>query len=62
LSIIGNNTGSTADLRAAAGAIAAASIKPVIDRVFPLAQIRDAYRYLASGAHVGKIVIDLKAP
>lgn len=61
LSIIGNNTGSTADLRAAANAIEAARIRPVIDRVFPMTRIRDAYRYLAGGTHVGKIVIDLEA-
>jgi NADPH:quinone reductase-like Zn-dependent oxidoreductase len=29
----------------------------VIDRVFPFAEAVDAYRYLESGAHVGKVVI-----
>src|SRR5581483_8405186 len=32
-------------------------IAPVIDRVFAFAQAPDAYRYLESQAHVGKIVI-----
>lgn len=59
LSIIGNNTGSTDDLRAAAKAIAAANIKPVIDRVFDFAEAPAAYRYLQSGEHVGKVVISL---
>jgi len=31
--------------------------RPVIDRVFPFADARDAYRRMAEGAHVGKIVI-----
>jgi NADPH:quinone reductase-like Zn-dependent oxidoreductase len=38
-------------------AIALNSLKPVIDRVFPFEQAADAYRYLESGAHFGKVVI-----
>ncbi|MAW79053.1 MAG: NAD(P)H-quinone oxidoreductase [Parvularcula sp.] len=34
--------------------------RPVIDRVFPLAEAADAHRRMESGGHVGKIV--LKAP
>lgn len=34
-------------------------VKPVIDRVYPFAQYRDAYQPLASGNHVGKVVIDV---
>jgi len=59
LTIQGNNTGSTADLRAAAQAIGAAGIRPVIDRVFAWSQTQDAYRYLAGAGHVGKVVIEL---
>jgi len=36
---------------------AAGSVKPVIDRVFPLRETADAFRYYAEGAFVGKIVI-----
>jgi NADPH:quinone reductase-like Zn-dependent oxidoreductase len=32
-------------------------IKPVIDRVFPFIEAREALHYLESGAHVGKVVI-----
>jgi NADPH:quinone reductase-like Zn-dependent oxidoreductase len=38
-------------------AIEAAGLKPVIDKVFPFAQARDAYRHLKSQNHFGKIVI-----
>ena len=38
-------------------AIVANSIKPVIDRVFEFEKAQDAYRYLESGSHFGKIVI-----
>ena len=34
-------------------------VKPVIDRVFPFGQAREAYRHMASGAHFGKVVIDV---
>jgi NADPH:quinone reductase-like Zn-dependent oxidoreductase len=32
-------------------------LAPLIDRVFPFAETRAAYDYLASGSHVGKVVI-----
>jgi NADPH:quinone reductase-like Zn-dependent oxidoreductase len=40
-------------------AIALHQIKPVIDRTFPLEAAPDAYRYLQSGSHFGKVVIQL---
>jgi len=33
------------------------SVHPVIDRVFPFSEARDAYRYLESGVHFGKVCI-----
>ena len=38
-----------------------AGVKPVIDRVFSFGQAQEAYRYMASGAHFGKVVIDVTA-
>jgi NADPH:quinone reductase-like Zn-dependent oxidoreductase len=32
-------------------------LKPVVDRVFPFQQARQAYRYMESGSHFGKVVI-----
>jgi NADPH:quinone reductase-like Zn-dependent oxidoreductase len=40
-------------------AIAMHQIKPVIDHVFPLTEAPEAYRYLLSGSHFGKVVINL---
>jgi NADPH:quinone reductase-like Zn-dependent oxidoreductase len=58
LNVQGNNTGSVADLRDAARAIAASGIKPVIDQTFALDETAQAYARLASGGqHFGKIVI-----
>jgi NADPH:quinone reductase-like Zn-dependent oxidoreductase len=35
----------------------AAGIEPVVDRVFPFHQAQEAYRYMESGSHFGKVVI-----
>ena len=34
-------------------------LKPVVDKVFPLAEVRAAYEHLASGEHVGKVCIEM---
>ena len=34
-------------------------IHPVIDRIFPMEKVREAYAYMQSGKHFGKIVIQL---
>jgi NADPH:quinone reductase-like Zn-dependent oxidoreductase len=38
-------------------AIAANEIRPVVDRVFEFEQAKEAYKYLKSQKHVGKVVI-----
>ncbi len=40
-------------------AIALHQMKPVVDKVFPFEQTREALEYMASGAHFGKICIRL---
>jgi NADPH:quinone reductase-like Zn-dependent oxidoreductase len=35
-------------------AVAASSIKPVIDKIFPFDEAQAAYRHMASGAHLEK--------
>lgn len=40
--------------------IAGKAIKPVIDKVFPLAQAADAFRHLESGSHFGKVVVRIE--
>lgn len=37
--------------------ISANKLKPVVDKVFPFSKAKDAYAYLQSQKHVGKIVI-----
>jgi len=58
LRVVGNNTGSVADLAEAAKAIAAHHIVPVIDQRFSIAETSAAYAELAAGGkHFGKIAI-----
>jgi NADPH:quinone reductase-like Zn-dependent oxidoreductase len=38
-------------------AIETASLHPVVDRVFPFDQVKDALKYMESGAHFGKVVV-----
>jgi NADPH:quinone reductase-like Zn-dependent oxidoreductase len=38
-------------------AIAMAKLKPIVDRVFPFRQAVEAFRYMESGAHFGKVAI-----
>lgn len=57
--ITGLSVGSTRDFADMLQAVAANGIKPVIDATFPLEQAREAFSYLESGGHFGKIVIEL---
>jgi NADPH:quinone reductase-like Zn-dependent oxidoreductase len=41
-------------------AVAAHGLKPVIDRVFPFAEAKAAYRHLESQKHLGKVVITIE--
>jgi len=59
LRVAGVYVGSVEMLERFARALAASRIEPVIDRVFPYAETRAAYEHLASGAHFGKVVIQL---
>jgi NADPH:quinone reductase-like Zn-dependent oxidoreductase len=55
--VYGVSIGSCADLRDLTRAVALHTLHPVVDKVFPFERAADAYRYFASRAHVGKVVI-----
>ena len=50
---VGNREG----LQDLARAVAMAGVKPVIDRVFDFEAAKEAFAYLESGSHFGKVVI-----
>jgi NADPH:quinone reductase-like Zn-dependent oxidoreductase len=57
LRVVGNSTGSVADLAEAMRAIEAHRIVPVIDRVFGFDEAAGAYEVVAGGRHIGKVAI-----
>ena len=34
-------------------------VKPIIDSIFPMAQVREAHRRLESGSHIGKVLLQM---
>ena len=50
---------STEELRALMRAVNVLKLKPAIDKAFPFMQAKEAYHYLASQKHIGKVVITL---
>jgi NADPH:quinone reductase-like Zn-dependent oxidoreductase len=59
LRVIGISVGSRQHQRDMVAAINATGIRPVLDKHFPLAQLGDAFRYQETGAHFGKIIVDI---
>lgn len=56
LSILGSTMGSPQDFQAVYDLVASGRARPVIDRVFPLAEARAAHERLEAGEQLGKIV------
>jgi NADPH:quinone reductase-like Zn-dependent oxidoreductase len=57
LSILGSTMGTPEDFQGAYDLIAAGRARPVVDRVFPLAEARAAHQRLEDGVQLGKIVL-----
>jgi len=50
------SVGSRADFEAMNRAITLHRLRPVIDRIFPFAEAREAYRHFEGRGHFGKVV------
>ncbi len=59
LSILGSTMGTPADFQGAYDLIAAGKARPVVDRVYPLADARLAHERLEAGEQLGKIVLSI---
>lgn len=59
LTIAGIGIGPRTSFEALLAGMAASEVRPVIDSVFPFSQYRAAYERLATGNHVGKIVVEM---
>jgi NADPH:quinone reductase-like Zn-dependent oxidoreductase len=53
----GTTVGSVEDLQAMVSAIANNKMKPVMDKTFPFERAKEAFAYMASGQHFGKVSI-----
>jgi NADPH:quinone reductase-like Zn-dependent oxidoreductase len=57
LSLLGSYMGTKSELHTVMKQVAAGRLKPVVDRVFPLAEAAAAHAYLESGSQFGKVVL-----
>jgi len=57
--IMGSTMGNAAEYRDVAGRLAAGQLRPIVDRVFPLAEARAGFERLQRGAQLGKIAITI---
>ena len=60
LQILGSYMGSRAELLAIMPHFASGRLKPVVDKVFPLAEAAEAHRYLEGRRQFGKVVLALQ--
>ena len=56
--VLGSTMGSKADLLAVLAHVSAGRLKPVVDRVLPLARAADGHRALEAREAFGKIVLE----
>jgi len=57
LSLLGSYMGTKSELRTVMKLVAAGRLKPIVDRVFPLAEAAAAHAYLESSSQFGKVVL-----
>jgi NADPH:quinone reductase-like Zn-dependent oxidoreductase len=57
LSLLGSYMGTKSELYTVLKLVAAGRLKPIVDRVFPLAEAAAAHRYLESSEQFGKVVL-----
>ncbi|MGA8761767.1 MAG: zinc-binding dehydrogenase [Candidatus Sulfotelmatobacter sp.] len=58
LTLLGSYMGTMGELHEVLGHVFAGRLKPVVDRVFPLSEIRAAHEYLEKSQMFGKIVVN----
>jgi NADPH:quinone reductase-like Zn-dependent oxidoreductase len=57
LSLLGSYMGTKSELHTVMNLVASGKLKPIVDRVFPLAEAAAAHAYLESGSQFGKVVL-----
>lgn len=62
LDLLGTSMGSPLDFARMLDFCQRHHIRPIVDRVFPLAAVREAQQHLWDGAQFGKVVLEVSAP
>jgi len=57
--ILGSTMGNDAEYAAIVSELAAGRLRPLVDRVFPFAEVRDAYAYLDRAEQLGKVAVEI---
>jgi NADPH:quinone reductase-like Zn-dependent oxidoreductase len=57
LSLLGSYMGTKSELQTVMKLVAVGKLKPIVDRIFPLAEAAAAHTYLESGSQFGKVVL-----
>jgi NADPH:quinone reductase-like Zn-dependent oxidoreductase len=60
-SILGSTMGNAAEYAEVVRRLGQGELRPVVDRVFPLARVREAYERLRKGEQLGKVVVDVSS-
>ncbi|MGH7607039.1 MAG: zinc-binding dehydrogenase, partial [Gemmatimonadales bacterium] len=60
--ILGSTMGNAAEYAEIVRRLGAGQLRPVVDRVYPLEQAREAYERLAQGRQLGKLVVEMGGP
>lgn len=58
-SILGSTMGNAAEYAEIVRRLGKGELRPIVDRVYPMAQVRDAYERLVKGEQLGKIVVEI---
>ena len=58
-SILGSTMGNAAEYAEIVKRLGRGELRPIVDRVFPLARARDAYERLQKGEQLGKVVVEI---
>jgi NADPH:quinone reductase-like Zn-dependent oxidoreductase len=59
LAIIGSTMGNLRDFATVMDLVFAGKLKPVIDRSYPLGEVREAHQRMEEGKQMGKITLDI---
>jgi len=60
-SLLGSTMGNAAEYAEIVRRLGKGELRPIVDRIFPMAQAREAFDRLAKGEQLGKVVIDVSS-